>query len=52
MDWKWLVMFLVQLGGGFALVFTQDDPTIRQIGVGMIGGAVGQGATANLTARR
>jgi hypothetical protein len=48
-DFKWLVMFLIQLGGGIALVATQDDPSLRNIGIGMIGGAVGQGATANRT---
>lgn len=51
-DWKWLIMFLCQLGGGIAIVATQDDPSIRNLGVGMIGGAIGQGATANITARR
>lgn len=47
-DLKWAVMFLAQLGAGLAIVFAAG-PELRELGIGLIGGAFGAGITAGRT---
>lgn len=47
-DTKWLILFVAQLGAGIALLFLGGDGT-RELGIGLIGGAFGQGMSANST---
>lgn len=47
-DSKWLILFVCQLGAGIALLYLGGDGT-RELGIGLIGGAFGQGVTASST---
>lgn len=47
-DIKWLLIFVAQLGAGLAIVFA-GGPEMRELGIGLIGGAFGTGVTASRT---
>ena len=47
-DYKWLVLFVAQLGAGLAIVFAGGSE-LRELGIGLIGGAFGAGVTAGRT---
>jgi len=47
-DYKWLFIFVAQLGAGLAIVFAAG-PEMRELGIGLIGGAFGTGVTAGRT---
>ena len=44
-DYKWLLMFVAQLGAGLAIIFAGG----AEMGIGLIGGAFGAGVTAGRT---
>jgi hypothetical protein len=48
LDYKWLLIFIAQLGAGLAIVFAAG-PELRELGIGLIGGAFGAGVTASRT---
>jgi len=50
-DYKWLLMFLAQLGAGLAIIFA-GGAEMRELGIGLIGGAFGAGVTAGRTLMR
>jgi hypothetical protein len=47
-DYKWLLLFVAQLGAGLAIVFVGGSE-LRELGIGLIGGAFGAGVTAGRT---
>lgn len=47
-DYKWLLLFVAQLGAGLAIVFAGGSE-LRELGIGLIGGAFGAGVTAGRT---
>jgi hypothetical protein len=47
-DYKWLLLFIAQLGAGLAIVFAGGSD-LRELGIGLIGGAFGAGVTAGRT---
>lgn len=47
-DAKWLLIFAAQLAAGLAIVFL-GGPEMRELGIGLIGGAFGAGVTATRT---
>lgn len=47
-DAKWLLIFAAQLAAGLAIIFA-GDPEMRELGIGLIGGAFGAGVTATRT---
>lgn len=51
LDPKWLILFVCQLGAGLALLYLGGEGT-RDLGIGLIGGAFGQGLTAGSTVLR
>ena len=50
-DVKWLLIFVAQLGAGLAIVFAGGSD-MRELGIGLIGGAFGTGVTAGRTLMR
>lgn len=48
LDYKWLLLFIAQLGAGLAIVFAGGSD-LRELGIGLIGGAFGAGVTAGRT---
>jgi len=50
-DYKWLLMFVAQLGAGLAIIFA-GGAEMRELGIGLIGGAFGTGVTAGRTLMR
>lgn len=51
MNPRWLVMFITQVAVGTALVFLAPEPGAYDLGLLLLGGALGQGLTAQATAR-
>ncbi len=51
LDVKWLLIFVAQLGAGLAIIFA-GGPDMRELGIGLIGGAFGAGVTAGRTLMR
>ena len=52
MDWRWLAIFVGQLASGFALLYLPSgNEGAATLGIALIGGAFGQGVTAQLKAR-
>lgn len=51
MNPRWLVMFGAQVAVGTALVFFAPDPGAYDLGLILLGGALGQGLTAQTRAR-
>ena len=47
-DGKWLLIFVAQLGAGLAILFA-GGADMRELGIGLIGGAFGAGVTASRT---
>lgn len=47
-DFKWLLMFVAQLGAGLAIIFA-GGAEMRDLGIGLIGGAFGAGVTGGRT---
>lgn len=52
MDWRWLMIFLAQLGCGVWLIVTGGSEALTDLGMLLLGGALGQGTTGGLTLRR
>jgi hypothetical protein len=47
-DYKWLLIFVAQLGAGLAIIFAGGSE-LRDLGIGLIGGAFGAGVTGGRT---
>jgi len=51
MNHRWLVLFVAQCAVGVALVFFAPDSGAQDLGLVLLGSALGQGVTAQSTAR-
>ena len=41
-NWSALILQVLQLAAGAAIIATQDDPSLRQVGTVLIGSGIGQ----------